>query len=70
MKSIKSRLEALETEARGDGAFRVVIMQKDETEQQALHRYGIHDNTLDIVFIMRFGVLTASIENTQKRNAA
>ena len=69
MKPIKSRLEALETKARGDGAFRVVIMQKDETEQQALRRYGIHDDTTDIVFIMRFGSLTKCVKNIRQRNS-
>ena len=69
MQPIRSRLEALETKARGDGAFRVVIMQKDETEQQALQRYGIHDETADIVFIMRFGPMTECFDNTRKRNS-
>jgi len=66
MQPIERRISALETKTRGDGAFRVVVMQKDETEQQALHRYGITDDTIDVVFILRFGPTTAIFENRLK----
>ena len=66
MPALESRIAALETKARGGGGLRVVVVQKDETEQQALQRYGITDDTIDVVFILRFGPTTAIFENRLK----
>ena len=66
MATLERRIAALEMKARGSGAFKVVIVQMDETEQQALHRYGITDDTIDVVFILRFGPTTAIFENRLK----